>query len=182
LRRLRIRDIGSADLRRTPRGVSRFLRVGSGAGIGSGFRRVIGQDLRSGRSIWIRQGAPLLLVLYLAWIVSPALHQIHQYFEHQAGRCQSCPTEEPGWWILSHSPDEPCSAPDHHHHPRPVHDEDHCLTCRVGTATVAALPFVESPLRVVQVTRFVPSWSVPVPLSPALLSISPRAPPRTPSA
>lgn len=162
-----------------PEGDNPLPAGGGWAGIGSGFRRVTGRDLRSERSTWVRHGAPLLLVLYLAWIVSPALHQ---YLEYQAGVCQSCPTEELGGRILSHSPDAPCSDPDHHHRPRPAHDEDHCLTCQLGTAAVAVLPFAWTPLRVVQVTRSVPSRSVSVPLSPALLTISPRAPPPPPSA
>jgi hypothetical protein len=116
-------------------------------------------------------------VLYLAWIVAPALHQIHLYYEYRAEPCQSCPCKESSWRILSHSPDEPCSDPDHHHHHRPVHDPDHCLSCQLSAEAVAVLPSIAAPLHVVQVARFLPSWGVAVPLSPALLALSARAPP-----
>jgi hypothetical protein len=43
---------------------------------------------------------------------------------------------------------------------------------------VAVLPVVGTAIRQVQVTRLAPFRSVVVPLSPALLTISPRAPPR----
>jgi hypothetical protein len=89
---------------------------------------------------------------------------------------------EPGWRIFSHPPDQPCSDPDHHHHPRPVHDEDHCLGCRLSGAAVGVLPFVGAPIHTIQATRFVVIQIVLAPPSPERLTISPRAPPRPSSA
>jgi hypothetical protein len=90
--------------------------------------------------------------------------------------------EEPDWRILSHPPDQPCSDPDHHHHPTPVHDEDHCLTCRLGAAPVAVLPFVGAPIHRIEVTPSAVDRTVLAPITPALLTVSPRAPPPPPSA
>jgi hypothetical protein len=135
--------------------------------------------LRSNRLAWARHGAPLLLVFYLAWILSPLLHQI---LETRGQPCQHCPAEEPGWRILSHPPEEPCSDPDHHHHPRPSHDEDYCLSCRLCSAVAGVLPFVGAPIQSVQATRSAVAQVVLAPLPPELLTMSPRAPPPLPSA
>jgi hypothetical protein len=130
----------------------------------------------------VRHGAPLLVVLYLTLTVSPGLRQLHQLLEHGAGRCQLCPARESGWRLLSHPPDEPCSDPDHHHHPRPVHDEDHCLSCRLSGAAVGVLPFVGDPIHSIQATHSLAFQTVLAPFSPELLTMSPRAPPPPPSA
>jgi hypothetical protein len=138
--------------------------------------------LQSDRPAYVKHGAPLLLALYVAWLVAPALHQLHVGHEHQGGRYESCPAAEPDWRILSHPPDQPCSDPDHHHHPRPVHDADHCLSCRLGPAAIAEIPLVGDPIPPVQVTRCVSEGADFAPAAPALLSASPRGPPPTPIA
>jgi hypothetical protein len=159
---------------------SRVSRVGIDAGIGGGFRHVRGRVLQRYESHYVRRGASLLLVLYLAWVASPALHQLH--LGGEAGPCQSCPAEDPGWLVLSHPPDQPCSDPDHHHHSRPAHEADHCLSCRLGSAAVAGLPFIEMAIRPGPVAGSAPPPRIVGPVSPALLTVSPRAPPRLPRA
>ena len=187
LRCLCIRDIRWPDPPRTSVGdipvpADRVPADRERAGIGGRLRHVGGRVLQSGRSSCVRRGAPLLLVLYLAWLVSPALHQLHQDLERQARPCQPCPADDPGWRILSHPPDQPCSDPDHHHHPRPVHEEDHCLSCRLSGAAVAEIPFAGVPFVSIQATPSVPAQPVRAPLSPELLAMSPRAPPQLTSA
>jgi hypothetical protein len=90
--------------------------------------------------------------------------------------------DDPGWMILSHPPDQPCSDPDHHRHPRPAHDGEHCLTCSLIGAALGAPPVVDAPIRPAQVARPVAVRTVLPPLSPELLVLSPRAPPAQPSA
>jgi hypothetical protein len=121
-------------------------------------------------------------VLYLAWVVSPALHQLEQHLERHGASCDPCAADDPGWRTLSHPPDQPCSDPDHPHHRRPAHDEDHCLVCGLIGATVGALPFAEAQARPAEVARPVAVRTVLPPLSPELLVLSPRAPPAHPSA
>jgi hypothetical protein len=122
------------------------------------------------------------VVLYLVLIASPALHQLHQFLEHGPGPCQNCPASESGWRIFSHPVDQPCSDPDHHHHPRPAHDEDHCLSCRLSGAAVGVLPFVGDPIEPIRAGRLVAIPTLVVPLSPERLTMSPRAPPHPTSA
>jgi hypothetical protein len=119
-------------------------------------------------------------MLYLAWWASPVLHQLHLLHSHpgsQTHQCAECQVDGDCWRVFSHSPLEPCSDPDHHHHQRPVHDEDHCLTCRLGAAAVAELPFVGEGFQPARLAHVAPDWSVFAPLTPALLTVSPRAPP-----
>ena len=126
----------------------------------------------------MRRRAPLLLVLYLAWVISPALHQLQQHLESHGEPCHPCPADDPGWRILSHPADQPCSDPDHHHHRRAAHDEEHCLACRLMGAAVGALPLAEAQqLRRAEVARSVAARTLLPPLSPELLVLSPRAPP-----
>ena len=169
---------GSLISRRSAGGTSRFPCMGRGGGVGGRSRRVGGRALQSW-STCVSRGAPLLLVLYLALIASPVLHQL---LESHGRTLHVCSVEEAGWRILSHPPDEPCSAPDHHHHPGPVHDEDHCLTCRLGGIAVGVVPFVGAPIRPILATPSVATQIVMVPLSPELLTSSPRAPPPLPTA
>jgi hypothetical protein len=138
------------------------------------------QEVRA--SVCASCAAVLLLLLYLTWIASPALHQLHLHLESQEGLHHACPAADPDWRILSHPPDQPCSDPDHHHHPRPVHDEDHCLSCRPVAAAVALLPFVETAVHPPPLARTASSRIVLGPVCPALLTASPRAPPPHPTA
>ena len=79
---------------------------------------------------------------------------------------------------LSAGCDGPCRHPDHHHHPRPSHDRDHCLICQqVFLACEVTCP----PLLVI--ARDVPgeSRAEPVAASPFthfLTSLPTRGPPR----
>jgi hypothetical protein len=126
---------------------------------------------------WVARGAPLLLLLYLGWIAFPALHQLHLSLERGDAACQRCPAETDDWQILSHSPDQPCSDPDHHHHPRPVHDEDHCPACRLGAGASPVLPMVGALLPPVRLAGTVVERDVLAPVTPALWTVSARAPP-----
>ena len=192
--RLRLRCAGNRDIRwvDSPRTAAEGIPVAEsgleregGTGIGGEihrFHKLGGRSLQSGGSRSVRRGAPLLLVLYLAWIVSPALHQIRWHLANQRVECQPCPAEDPDWRIFSHLPDQPCSDPDHHHHRRPVHDEDHCLLCRLSGFTAAVLPLAAAPLVSVQLACRLAPRPVVAPPSPAPRAISPRAPPQLASA
>jgi hypothetical protein len=63
-----------------------------------------------------------------------------------------------------------------------VHEEDHCLSCRLSAATAAELPFAGVPFVPILAMPPVVAQPVRTPLSPELLAMSPRAPPPPPSA
>jgi hypothetical protein len=145
--------------------------------MGGGVRTRTPRSKRAERSVWVIRGAPMLLVLYLAWIAIPALHQLHLHLEQGGVPCQGCPALDAGWRILSHPSDQPCSDPDHHHHSRPTHDKDHCPACQLSASSGAVLATVGIVLPDIQVAGSRAEWDVLAPPIPAQCTVSPRAPP-----
>ena len=78
----------------------------------------------------MRESTPVLraiaVLVYLLGLFGQALHvsSVDPADLHHGGA-------DPGRYVSAGCQgDGPCSNPDHHHHPRPAHDRDHCLICQ----------------------------------------------------
>ena len=124
----------------------------------------------------MREPTPVLrAIAALVYLLGIYGQGLHVSFFHSADPPCACPGTGS---YLSAGCDGPCRHPDHHHHPRPSHDRDHCLICQ---QVLLACEVTFQPLLVVDRGVAKENRAEPGAVSPFtqfLTSLPTRGPPR----